>query len=138
METRFVHFRPFSVSRNGSRPLFQRPYVWSENGSRFGETRVVAQRLLNDPAGKHAPHFLGAVVLQQVQSRTGELPERVIIDGQQRLTIFLIDAIDAELRRVGAIVQADRLEYLIENDKRFRKHAIQGVADEPGSGGLQK
>ena len=32
------------------------------------------------------PHFLGAVVLQQVQKQTGLMQERTIIDGQQRLT----------------------------------------------------
>ena len=108
-------------------PLFQRPYVWNEEQQwepLWKDLERVAGRLLADPNGKHAPHFLGAVVLQQVQSRTGELPERVIIDGQQRLTTLqiLLDALDAELRHVGATVQADRLEYLIENDRRFRKH----------------
>lgn len=108
-------------------PLFQRPYVWNEEQQwepLWKDLERVAGRLLAEPNGKHAPHFLGAVVLQQVQSRTGELPERVIIDGQQRLTTLqiLLDALDAELRRVGASVQADRLEYLIENDRRFRKH----------------
>jgi len=108
-------------------PLFQRPYVWNEEQQwepLWRDVERVAKRLLSDPAGKHAPHFLGAVVLQQVPNNVGELQSRVIIDGQQRLTTLqiLIDALDAELRRAGAIVQADRLEYLIENDKRFRKH----------------
>ena len=48
--------------------------------------------------------FLGAVVLQQVQSRTGELQERMVIDGQQRLTTLqiLFDALHDELRRIDA------------------------------------
>lgn len=108
-------------------PLFQRPYVWNEEQQwepLWRDLERVANRLLLNPHGKHAPHFLGAVVLQQVQSPTGELPERVIIDGQQRLTTLqiLLDALNAELRRVNATVQADRLEYLVENDRRFRKH----------------
>jgi uncharacterized protein with ParB-like and HNH nuclease domain len=83
----------------------------------------VALRLLKNPGGKHEPHFLGAVVLQQVQSRTGELQERMVIDGQQRLTTLqiLFDALHAELCRIDADVPAGRLEYLIENDKRFCK-----------------
>ncbi len=83
----------------------------------------MALRLLKDPGAKHEPHFLGAVVLQQVQSRTGELQERMVIDGQQRLTTLqiLFHALHAELRRIDAIVPAGRLEYLIENDKRFCK-----------------
>lgn len=108
-------------------PLFQRPYVWSEEQQwepLWRDVERVAKRLLSDPAGKHAPHFLGAVVLQQVPNNVGELQSREIIDGQQRLTTLqiLIDALDGELRRIGAIVQADRLEYLIENDRRFRAH----------------
>ena len=38
------------------------------------------------PTDNHHPHFLGAVVLQQVPKQTGQLQERTIIDGQQRLT----------------------------------------------------
>ena len=62
--------------------------------------------------------------MQQVQSRTGELPERMVIDGQQRLTTLqiLFSALHAELRQIGAIVPAGKLEYLIENDKRFCKN----------------
>ena len=80
---------------------------------------------LKDPHLKHEPHFLGAVVLQQVHSRIGEIPERMIIDGQQRLTTLqiLFNALHAELRRIDAVVPAGRLEYLIENDKRFCKGA---------------
>jgi uncharacterized protein with ParB-like and HNH nuclease domain len=45
-------------------------------------------------AHKHHPHFLGAMVLQQVQKQTGQMQERTIIDGQQRLTTLqlLMDA----------------------------------------------
>lgn len=108
-------------------PLFQRPYVWNEEQQwepLWKDLERVASRLLSNPQGKHSPHFLGAVVLQQIHSALGDLPARVIIDGQQRLTTLqiLLDALDGELRRAGATVQADRLEYLIENDKRFWKN----------------
>ena len=50
-------------------PLFQRPYVWNEENQwqplRDDVVRV-AERVLSRPAEKHHPHFLGAVVLQQV------------------------------------------------------------------------
>jgi hypothetical protein len=109
-------------------PLFQRPYVWNEEqqwGPLWEDLERVATRLLNNPAAKHEPHFLGAVVLQQVQSRTGELPERTVIDGQQRLTTLqlLLDALHAELTQIGATGPAGRIEYLIQNDGRFCKHA---------------
>jgi hypothetical protein len=107
-------------------PLFQRPYVWNQEQQwepLWRDVERVALRLLKNPGAKHEPHFLGAVVLQQVQSRTGELQERMVIDGQQRLTTLqiLFDALHAELCRIDAIVPAGRLEYLIENDKRFCK-----------------
>ena len=105
-------------------PLFQRPYVWSEEQQwdpLWKDLERVATRLLNDPQKKHEPHFLGAVVLQQTQNKVGELQERVVIDGQQRLTTLqiLLDALHAELHQAGADVSAGRLEYLIQNDKRF-------------------
>ena len=108
-------------------PLFQRPYVWNEEqqwGPLWEDLDRVASRLLKSPQAKHEPHFLGAVVLQQVQSRTGELQERIVIDGQQRLTTLqlLLDALHAELMQIGADAPAGRVEYLIQNDSRFCKH----------------
>lgn len=70
-------------------PLFQRPYVWNEDDQwepLWNDVVRVAQRMLADPAGRHHPHFLGAVVVQQLQNQTGTMQERTIIDGQQRLT----------------------------------------------------
>ena len=105
-------------------PLFQRPYVWNQEQQwdpLWRDLERVALRLLKNPHTRHEPHFLGAVVFQQVQSRTGELQERMVIDGQQRLTTLqiLLDALHAELHRIGAVVPAGRLEYLIQNDQRF-------------------
>lgn len=105
-------------------PLFQRPYVWNQEQQwepLWKDVERVATRLLKNPTSKHQPHFLGAVVLQQVQSKIGEIPQRMIIDGQQRLTTLqiLFDALQAELLRINAVVPAGRLELLIENDKRF-------------------
>jgi uncharacterized protein with ParB-like and HNH nuclease domain len=51
-------------------PLFQRPYVWNEESQwepLWNDVVRVADRLLQRPQDKHHPHFLGAVVLQQVQ-----------------------------------------------------------------------
>jgi hypothetical protein len=108
-------------------PLFQRPYVWNQENQwepLWRDVERVALRLLKSPQAKHEPHFLGAVVLQQVQSPIGEIQERMIIDRQQRLTTLqiLFDALHAELRGIDAVVPAGRLEYLIENDKRFCKN----------------
>ena len=105
-------------------PLFQRPYVWNEEQQwepLWKDLERVATRLLQNSHTKHEPHFLGAVVLQHVQNRVGELQERMVIDGQQRLTTLqiLLDALHAELLRIEAVAPAGRLEYLIQNDQRF-------------------
>jgi hypothetical protein len=105
-------------------PLFQRPYVWNEENQwepLWGDVVRLAQRLLDDPAGRHHPHFLGAVVLQQVQNPAGSMQERTIIDGQQRLTTLqlLLDALHAELLAADARQPALRIEPLIMNAAPF-------------------
>src|SRR5947207_119862 len=86
-------------------PLFQRPYVWNEENQwepLWNDIVRVTDRCLARPDEKHYPHFLGAVVLQQLPNPTGLMQGRTIIDGQQRLTTLqlLIDALHAELLRV--------------------------------------
>jgi hypothetical protein len=63
------------------------------------------------------------VVLQQVQNPAGDLQQRTVIDGQQRLTTLqiLLDAIHAEVSMVGADAAAARIEPLVENAKPFQK-----------------
>jgi hypothetical protein len=105
-------------------PLFQRPYVWNEESQwepLWKDVVRVAQRLLDRPFEKHHPHFLGAVVLQHAQKQIGQMQERTIIDGQQRLTTLqlLLDALHAELWRVGAKQQALRIEPLVTNADAF-------------------
>src|SRR5512138_2674408 len=98
-------------------PLFQRPYVWNEENQwepLWNDVVRVTERLLLQPQGRHFPHFLGAVVLQQVQNPVGTMQERTIIDGQQRLTTLqlLFDALHAELVAVNATAPAMRIETL--------------------------
>jgi Protein of unknown function DUF262/Protein of unknown function (DUF1524)/Restriction Enzyme Adenine Methylase Associated len=106
-------------------PLFQRPYVWNQEiqwEPLWNDVVRVADRVLNGPLDKHQPHFLGAVVLQQVQKNTGHMQERTIIDGQQRLTTLqlLLDALHAELLSVQALQPAMRIEPLVTNAEPFR------------------
>src|SRR4026208_406276 len=101
-------------------PLFQRPYVWNEENQwdpLWDDVVRAADRVLTRPFDKHHPHFLGAVVLQQVQKQTGQMQERTIIDGQQRLTTLqlLLDALHAELLAVNAVQPAMRIEPLGTN-----------------------
>src|SRR5262249_24761449 len=105
-------------------PLFQRPYVWNEENQwepLWDDVVRVADRLLTRPQEKHHPHFLGAVVLQQVQRPTGLMQQRTIIDGQQRLTTLqlLLDALHAELVLADALPPAMRIEPLVTNAEPF-------------------
>jgi hypothetical protein len=105
-------------------PLFQRPYVWNKENQwepLWNDIVRLTNRVLLRPGDKHHPHFLGAVVLQQVQMQTGQMQERTIIDGQQRLTTLqlFLDALHAELLSVGATTPALRIEPLVKNGVPF-------------------
>ena len=105
-------------------PLFQRPYVWNEENQwepLWMDVVRVAERVIASPTARHHPHFLGAVVLQQVQKPTGQMQERTIIDGQQRLTTLqlFLDALHAELLSVSAVQPAMRIEPLVTNAEPF-------------------
>lgn len=107
-------------------PLFQRPYVWNEElqwEPLWRDLQNVATRYLENPHVLHQPHFLGAVVFQQLQNPIGDLQQRTVIDGQQRLTTLQImfDAIHAQLLEIGAESPAARIEPLVENGKPFWK-----------------
>ena len=103
-------------------PLFQRPYVWNQElqwEPMWRDLKRVLTRYIAQPDIEHQPHFLGAVVVQQVQSPIGEIQQRTIIDGQQRLTTLqlMFDAIHAQLESIGAKRPAGRIKKLIENDE---------------------
>jgi hypothetical protein len=105
-------------------PLFQRPYVWNEDDQwdpLWRDVTRVADRVLAAPNDKQQPHFLGAVVVQQVQNQLGTMQERSVIDGQQRLTTLqlLLDAVQAELIAIDAVQPAKRLATLVENDEAY-------------------
>lgn len=105
-------------------PLFQRRYVWGRDTQwepLWQDVVRVADRVLARPADRHHPHFLGAVVLQQVATQAGFMQERTVIDGQQRLTTLqlLLDALHGELLAVGAEAPARRLEPLVTNADPF-------------------
>ena len=68
-------------------PLFQRSYVWDHESQwepLWDDIRDTATRFRN--TGQSNPHFLGAIVLKQLQVQPGELPKYLVVDGQQRLT----------------------------------------------------
>ena len=72
-------------------PLFQRPYVWKEENNwepLWDSVRTVADRRAAGDTIR--PHFLGAIVLEQLKTETGEVDARQVIDGQQRLTTLQV------------------------------------------------
>jgi hypothetical protein len=72
-------------------PLYQRPYVWKRVEQwepLWEDIQALAERYLRNDSSR--PHFMGAVVLEQLSNATGTLDIRQIIDGQQRLTTLQI------------------------------------------------
>lgn len=110
-------------------PLFQRPYVWNKEKQwepLWDDVRTVAERILENKEAQAGetrpteavPHFLGAIVLDQMMVRTGFIQERHIIDGQQRLTTLqlLLDAAQLVIQEYGAQPDAAALQSLVLND----------------------
>lgn len=64
-------------------------------------------------------------MFQQIQNPTGNLQQRTVIDGQQRLTTLqiLLDALHAEINSVGESDASKRIELLIRNPKEYCDHS---------------
>jgi hypothetical protein len=80
----------FSAQTRYAVPLFQRPYVWTLEEQwqpLWEDVRSLCNRVLHPPLHKPVTgHFLGTVVLEQLPTPAIAMPQRQIIDGQQRLT----------------------------------------------------
>ena len=65
-------------------PFFQRAYVWEQNEweQLFEDLKMSFEN--------NKEHFLGSIILKQLQTNAGEGTKRSLIDGQQRLTTFSI------------------------------------------------
>ena len=101
-------------------PLYQRPYVWEQERHwqpLWEDVEGVLDHHL-DGGSESVRHFLGAIVLDLEDTPLGELPRRLVIDGQQRLTTLqlLIAAAVRNAERDGVDQQARILKKLIEND----------------------
>jgi hypothetical protein len=116
-------------------PVFQRPYVWDRERQweplwtdiestalRLAEARsaAFAKGLPVAEADKlAAPHFLGAIVLEQYATATGDVEVRSVVDGQQRLTTLqlllrgVLDALEGAGAERGLAV---RVRKLMKND----------------------
>ena len=71
-------------------PMFQRPYVWGLEKQwepLWEDIRNKAQQHL-DACEAVDPHFMGAIVINQLLTFGAQIPAHEVIDGQQRLTTF--------------------------------------------------
>ena len=115
-------------------PLFQRPYVWEKDKQweplwddirRTTEAfdALVAAGQKPEKAVTEAPrHFLGAIVVQAVTASAKYIPQRGVIDGQQRLTTLqiLMDAAQAVVHDAGLDQAAAILDGLVANDTKYQ------------------
>ncbi|MDT5025762.1 MAG: hypothetical protein QOE61_2188 [Micromonosporaceae bacterium] len=109
-------------------PLFQRPYVWNQQDQwepLWDDVRAVAERLmqLRPLSPVVAPHFLGAIVVEQAPTLVGSIQVYHVIDGQQRLTTLqlLLDAAGRVTEEYGDAEDARRLRQLVFNDPAVRR-----------------
>ncbi len=77
----------FDTTERLEAPLFQRPYVWKRDRNWAPLLEAILNKAESLLLGRiNRPHFLGTIVLDQLQTPTGKVSARQIIDGQQRLT----------------------------------------------------
>lgn len=106
-------------------PLFQRPYVWTQDDNwepLWEDIQALLDKHLRG-AKAHA-HFLGAVVLEQLANSTGSIESRQVIDGQQRFTtlqLFLMAARDLATHH-SATKYIDRFTDLVANRRSKIDH----------------
>ena len=109
----------FHAERRLLVPLYQRPYVWKREDHwepLWDDIRALAERVIDGKLVR--PHFLGAVVLEQIRTGIHEVQARLIIDGQQRLTTLqlLLSALRELCSEAGAEDLEKRLLRLTCNE----------------------
>ncbi len=114
----------FAQDRRYLVPLFQRPYVWGKEGQwqpLWDDLTKVAERRNDGRPAK--PHFLGAVVLDQLRTSIASFDTRQIIDGQQRLTTLqiLLAALRDLAHQLGSSDLERAFERLLRNDDPLNK-----------------
>lgn len=115
-------------------PPFQRPYVWTQEEQwepLWEDVRNTVESYLEklsdckgnevEAKSKVPPHFLGAVVSQQISTPTKAISQRQVIDGQQRLTTLqlLLDALRQVCKEFDLEADAEFLsKFVINPDHR--------------------
>lgn len=115
-------------------PQFQRHYVWTQDDQwepLWEDVRNVADNFLDqmkltgdnavEAEQRTTPHFLGAIVLQQIPVPVNDIDRREVIDGQQRITTLqlLLDAIQFVYEEMGYRIPAAHLSNLVLNHPDF-------------------
>ncbi|SDS04481.1 DUF262 domain-containing protein [Pseudomonas oryzae] len=99
-------------------PLFQRPYVWRREGNWQPLWDDFERQLGQALAGQRLrPHFLGAVVIEQLFDASGWVQLRQVIDGQQRFTTLqlLLIALRDLCASLGSARYFERFDSLVSN-----------------------
>lgn len=112
-------FELFEKQRRYVVPLFQRPYVWTEEDQwtpLWEDVRGKMADILDQTVT--APHFLGAIVIKQMPVFGKQVPAYEVIDGQQRLTTMqvLLTALKDFGRVRAASAMVRDLERVTVND----------------------
>lgn len=81
MQAKETDFGFIAMSMSIEIPYFQRGYVWNEEN-----WEELLDYLLDDKQS----HFLGSIILKQLECVSGNIPRWSVIDGQQRLTTLSI------------------------------------------------
>ena len=118
-------------------PIFQRPYVWDEEEQwqpLWDDISETAGQWLDPLGDSKLDHFLGAIVIQDLDVTVGETPHWTVIDGQQRLTTLqiVLDAAELEMRIHEPTLEArhaNRLHRLILNDEDETGERIYTASD---------
>jgi uncharacterized protein with ParB-like and HNH nuclease domain len=116
--------KAFDLTERLEAPLFQRPYVWEEERNWIPLWDAIRPMLEKRVKAEHVrPHFLGAIVLDQVETQLGRVPIRQIINGQQRLTTLQLALTAARdlSTNYGELKYAQSFNKLLRNDQRTRR-----------------
>lgn len=81
MQAKETEFGFMAASMSIEIPYFQRGYVWNEENW---------EELLDNLLDDNQSHFLGSIILKQLECVSGSVPRWSVIDGQQRLTTLSI------------------------------------------------
>lgn len=105
-------------------PAFQRRYIWNKRDQwdpLWEDVQNTVEDFLNNRQSQPTPHFLGAVVLQQLPHSVGDIETRDVVDGQQRLTTMqlLLDAAQKVFKQQGYDNPSKRLLNLALNAEEY-------------------